>query len=103
MPTFVMLTRLAHGSLTSPSSLEDLERKVMDRIRSEIPGVEWRLNLAVLGPYDYLDVFEAPDNDTALKVATVIRTTGHALTEVWPAKDWTEYKGMVRALRGGAG
>lgn len=101
MPTFVMVTRLAHGSLRSPSALEDLERQVMDRVRTECPGLEWRANLAVLGPYDYVDVFEAPDNDTAMKAATIVRTTGHALAEVWPAKDWTAYKEMVRSLHAG--
>lgn len=98
MPTFVMLTRLAHGSLHSPSGLEKLERSVADRIRTECPDVEWSANYAVLGPYDYVDIFEAPDNDTAMKVATIVRTYGHALTEIWPAKDWQAYKEMVRSL-----
>jgi hypothetical protein len=33
-----------------------------------------------------------------MKVATIIRTFGHAETEIWPATEWGAYKEMVRGL-----
>ncbi len=101
MPSFVMLTRLSHGSLRSPAALEELERQVMDRIRAECADVQWSGSYVVLGPYDYVDIFEAPDNDAAMKVATIIRTFGHAQIEIWPATEWRAYKQMVRGLPAG--
>ena len=98
MATFIMLTRLTHGALTSPSSLENLEREVMDRIRAECPEVEWQHSYAVLGPCDYLDIFRAPDIETATEVATIIRTFGHADTEIWGATEWKTFKDLVRYL-----
>ena len=98
MSTFIMLTRLTHGALVSPSSLENLEREVMTRIEAECPDVKWGVSYAVLGPYDYLDIFEAPDIETATKVATVVRTFGHAETEVWGATEWARFKEIVRYL-----
>lgn len=100
MPTFVMVTRLSSGALRSPRSLEELERQAMERVRSECPGVEWINNYAILGAYDYLDIFRAPDVETAMKVATLIRTFGHAHTEVWPATEWQQFKEIVRNLPG---
>jgi len=97
-PMFVMLTRLSPDAVRSPRSLEELEKKVMDRVREQCPDVEWIQNLAVLGPCDYLDVFRAPDQETAFRVATIIRSFGHAGTEVWGAADWSDYKGLVRRL-----
>ncbi len=82
-------------------SLEDRARQAMDRIRSECPQVEWMHNFAILGPCDYLDVFEAPDTETAFKVATLVRTFGHAQTEVWTGIDWRKFKDMARHLPGG--
>ena len=41
MPHFIMMTRLSPDAVRSPRNLEQLERKVMDQIRSECPGVDW--------------------------------------------------------------
>jgi uncharacterized protein with GYD domain len=53
---------------------------------------------AVLGPCDYLDIFMAPDNETATIVATVVRTFGHAQTEVWSATGRKKFKELVRHI-----
>lgn len=101
MATYIMLTRITPGAVGSPKALEDLERKAMERIRTSCPDVEWVGNYAVLGRYDYLDIFRAPDIDTATKVSTLIRTFGHAQTEIWPATEWQRFKDLVRDLPGG--
>ena len=98
MATFIMLTRLSHEALKDPRSLEKLEKEVTSRIQSACPNVDWRANWVVLGPYDYVDVFEAPDTETAMKVATIVRTFGHAQTEVWPATEWGRFKEIAQSL-----
>ena len=98
MSTFIMLTRLSHQALKSPSSLENLEREVMERIHAECPQADWQASYAVLGPCDYLDIFKAPDIATATRVATIVRTFGHAETEVWAATEWKQFKELVRYL-----
>jgi uncharacterized protein with GYD domain len=95
MLTFVMLTRLSPDALRSPGSLEELENQAMSQIRKEYPQVEWLHNFAILGPCDYLDIFRAPDMETAMGVATIIRTFGHATTEVWTATEWRDYKEIL--------
>ncbi len=98
MVTFVMLTRLSHVALKSPEKLEELERQVMDRIRAECPEVEWLSSYAVLGPYDYIDIFRAEDVETATKIATIVRTFGHAQTEIWAATEWQHFQEVLREL-----
>jgi uncharacterized protein with GYD domain len=98
MPTFVLLTRLSPEAVRTPEMLETLEREAMRRIRAECPGVEWVNNCAVFGPYDYLDIFHAPDVETAAKVATLIRIHGRAQTETWAAVEWDRFKTLVREL-----
>jgi uncharacterized protein with GYD domain len=101
MLTFIMLTRLSPEALRSPGNLEELEKRTTEQIRRECPQVEWLNNFAILGPCDYLDIFTAPDVETAMRVATIIRTYGHATTEVWTATEWRKYKEIVRQLPGG--
>jgi uncharacterized protein with GYD domain len=93
-----MLTRPAPAALSEPGSFQALERQTVDRLREDVPGVEWVLNLATLGPYDYLDVFRAPDNTTAMKVSAVVRSYGHAHVEVWAAEEWPRFKELLAEL-----
>jgi uncharacterized protein with GYD domain len=95
MAMYVMLTRLAPQAVMSPADLKRLERAVDARIRKECPEVRWTVNLAILGPYDYLDVFEAPDESVAAKVAMIVRSLGHAQTETWSALTWERYKKLI--------
>jgi uncharacterized protein with GYD domain len=98
MTTFIMLTRVSPDALRSPHAIEALERQALSAVRAECPEVHWLHSWAVLGPYDYVDVFRAPDVETATKVATLVRLAGHATTEVWAATEWQEFKAMVREL-----
>ena len=100
MSTFIMLTRLNPDAVRSPRGLEQLERQVMEAIRKECPGVEWLSSYAVLGPCDYLDVFLANDIETATRISALIRTFGHAKTEIWAAMERDRFKETVRTLLG---
>jgi hypothetical protein len=102
MPLFIMLTRLNPDAVRSPKGLEVLEREVMQRIRKECAEVKWLGSNAVLGPGDYLDIFSVNDIETAARVSTLIRTFGHAQTEIWPATEWDRFKEIVRTLPGPA-
>ena len=95
MARYVILTRVSPESVKDPESLLDLERQVKERVRTECPGVNWVGNYAVMGPYDYLDIFDAPDNDTAMRVSTIIRSVGNSTTELWPATEWTQFRDNV--------
>ena len=99
MGTYVMLTRLTPEALKKPESVTDLNRQVEDRIKKECPGVKWLANYAVLGPCDYLDIFEAPDTDAATKVALLVRSFGHGTTETWVATQWDRFTGLATSLK----
>ena len=98
MSLYILATRIAPSSLHTPGTLEYLEGEVMNRIREECPEIRWLQNFAVCGPYDYIDVLDAPTLESAIRASVLIRTYGHAHTEVWPALGWKEFKQIVQGL-----
>ena len=98
MSTFIMVTRLDSDAAGSPRAFERLEKSTMTAVRANCPDVEWLSSYVALGPYDYVDVFRAADNDTATKVAALVRACGHAHAEVWPATEWSHFKELMRGI-----
>lgn len=98
MQTFIMLTRLIRVGEDAKISAEQLEREVARKIEAECPGVSWTASYALLGPADYLDIFQAADCEAAMKVALIVRSFGHATTETWPATDWERFKSIAHGL-----
>ena len=68
----------------------------MDQVRKDCPDVVWHESYAVLGPCDYLDIFDASDNEAAMRVSALVRTFGHAQTEIWGATEWSRFKKIMQ-------
>ncbi len=98
MGTYVLLTKISPESMSPPGKLTKLEAQVQNAVKKHCPQVKWLSNYAVLGPYDYLDIFEAPDDVVAGKVATIVRSFGHATTETWPAIPWAHFETILSDL-----
>lgn len=94
-----MLTRLATGVARTVPNLEELERSAVDQVTQQCPNVHWLQSFAVLGRPDYVDIFTAPDIETAMKVSALVRTFGAADTEIWPAVEWDRFKVIARSLQ----
>jgi uncharacterized protein with GYD domain len=94
-----MLTRLSPEALKRPESVVELNKQVEERVKRECPGVKWVSNFAVLGPADYLDIYEAPDPEVATKVSLLVRSFGHASTETWIATPWDRFATLAKTLK----
>ncbi len=95
MAHYVMLTKLSPEAAPRTRDLERLEHEVKQKLETECPEVRWVTSYAVLGPYDYVDVFEAPDSVSATKVALIVRSFGHATTETWAAMPWASFRDLA--------
>jgi uncharacterized protein with GYD domain len=96
--TFILLTRLISEEVHPSFFIEEKARAVKDKIKEYCPGIVWIGNYAVVGPWDYIDIFQAPDMKTAMKVATLVRSYGGAHTEIWPALEWEDFRETMRVL-----
>ena len=50
---------------------------------------------ATLGRYDYLAIFDAPDQTLAFKVASTINSKGILETETWPVIPYDEFARLL--------
>ncbi len=84
MPVFVMLTTLTdEGAKTlksKPERIKEVDQEVMDRF-----GVKILAQYAVMGPYDFVNIIEAPDNDSVVKMAVELNSRGSIRTLTMPA------------------
>lgn len=99
MTTFIMLTKLATGVSRTATNLEQLEQSAVDHVKQQCPSVRWLHSYAALGRPDYVDIFTAPDVETAMKVSALVRTFGDADTTIWPAVEWDQFKAITRSMQ----
>ncbi|HEY6626726.1 MAG TPA: GYD domain-containing protein [Ignavibacteriaceae bacterium] len=76
MKTYVMLTKLSPESSKQMKDRAKLGRQWLDQVKNKCPEVKFIAHYALLGHYDFLDIYEAPDEETAAKVSMISLSNG---------------------------
>ncbi len=89
MAVYIMLTTLTdEGRKTikeHPQRIKEVNKEV------EAMGVKILAQYALLGPYDFLNILEAPDNKTVSKVAVELGSRGTLQTMTMAAMSVDEF------------
>ena len=97
MPFYVMLTTLtAEGRKTlkeKPERIFEVNREV------EAMGAKILTQYAVLGPYDFVNILEAPNNETISRVAVELGSRGTIQTLTMAAIPVKELVESLKASR----
>ena len=91
METFVLMTKLSPELLGDPRGREAAGKAWLRKVASLCPDVKWLGHYAILGPYDFMDIYEAPDVDTAQRVSLISRSEGAVSAESWQALPYDRY------------
>ena len=93
MATYVMLTTLTdEGRRTvkeKPKRIQEVNKEV------EAMGVKIIGQYALLGPYDFINILEAPDNVSISKVAMELGSRGTLQTMTMTAMSLDEFAGAL--------
>jgi uncharacterized protein with GYD domain len=94
MATYVLLSNLTdEGRRTvknRPERIQEVSREI------EAWGAKVIAQYAVLGPYDFVNIVEAPDNDTISKVSLELGSRGTIQITTLPAFPVSEFiEGLV--------
>jgi len=93
MATFVLMTKLSPEISRQMKSRAKLGRAWLDQVKKKCPEVSFLAHYALLGQYDFLDIYEAPDEETAAKVSLISQMNGATRAESWAA---IPYKRFVK-------
>lgn len=100
MPVFVLMTRLAPESMHDAPGRRAMGKEWIKKVHSACPEVKWIGHYALLGPYDCMDLYEAPDVETAHRVSLISRSEGAVTAESWPALAYDEFLALFENVRG---
>ena len=74
MPTYVMLTNLTDEGR---KTLKECPERIKDvNIVVEYMGARLVSQYALMGPYDFVNILEAPDNETMSRIAVELGSRG---------------------------
>jgi uncharacterized protein with GYD domain len=98
MQTFILLTKLSQELATRIGNREEIGKSWLMAVKEKCPKVKFIAHYAILGQYDFLDIYEAPDIETAAKVSMVSRQNGASHAESLPAIEYKRYVDLVSEL-----
>ena len=76
MKTFILLTKLSPEITKQMKDRAKLGRNWLEQVKEKCPEVKFIEHYALLGPYDFLDIYEAPDEKVAAKVSMISLSNG---------------------------
>ncbi|MCK4549543.1 MAG: GYD domain-containing protein [Candidatus Krumholzibacteria bacterium] len=76
MQTYILLTKLSPEVSKQVKDRAKLGRAWLDQVKEKCPEVSFISHYALLGAYDFIDIYEAPDEDTAAKVSMISLLNG---------------------------
>jgi uncharacterized protein with GYD domain len=94
MAKFVMLTTLTDEGrktlMENPGRIKEVNKEV------EAMGAKILAQYAVLGPYDFVNIVEAPNNEAISKVAVTLGSRGTLQTMTLAAMDVDAFIGSIK-------
>jgi uncharacterized protein with GYD domain len=98
LTTFILLSKISLEGARHVQSLAQMDQEFQEQLEERFPEVERVASYALLGAYDFLHIFEAPDPKMAAKVALLANAFGVSSTETLTAIPFDEFHDMLREV-----
>ena len=76
MPTYILLTKLSPDLASQMKDRKEIGRTWLKHVKEKCPEVKFLSHYALLGQYDFLDIYEAPDEKSAAMVSLISQAKG---------------------------
>jgi len=98
MPLYVLMTKLTPEVTKKLKDRAKIGRDWKKRVDSKCPEVKWIAHYSLLGPYDFMDLYEAPNEEVAAKVSLLTQAGGAIQAESWPAIPYSRFLELVEEV-----
>lgn len=98
MATYILMTKLSPEVSKRMRDRERIGEQWKRRIKEKCPEVKFVAHYALLGPYDFLDIYEAPDEEAAAKVSMISLAYGALQAESWTAIPYRRFVEMAKEI-----
>jgi uncharacterized protein with GYD domain len=100
MAKFVLMTKLSPKAISGTSGRRETGHDWKKKVEAVCPGLRWIAHYALLGPYDFMDIYEAPNEETAFRVSLLSRENGAISAESWPAMPYENFLSVADTVEG---
>lgn len=98
MPTFILMTKLSQEIIRDVRHRFEIGQQWKSSVEEKCPGVLWIAHYALLGPYDFMDIFEAENEEEAAKVSLISLAQGAVKAESWTAIPYPRFLELAREV-----
>lgn len=98
MNTYILATKLSPELSKNLKKRAAIGREWMKRVKKDCPNVRFVAHYALLGRYDFIDIYEAPNEEIAMKVSMISLSGGAVAAESWPAVPYKRFLEIIKNL-----
>ena len=98
MQTYILLTKFSPGLCKKMKDQAETGRSWLDHVKEKCPDVKFISHYALLGQFDFLDIYEAPDEETAANVSLISRVNGSFQAQSLPSIQYKRFLELVKDI-----
>ncbi len=98
MRTFILMTKLAPDLASRMKDRESIGHDWLGQVKDKCPEVKFLAHYGLLGKYDFMDIYEAPNEEVAAKVSMITMSKGAVKAESLTAIPYKRYLDIIKDI-----
>ncbi len=98
MPTFILMTKFSPEVSKRMKQRAKIGEQWLEKVKKKCPEVRFLGHYALLGPYDVMSIYEAPNEEVAAKVSMISLAMGAVQAESWTAIPYRRFVELTKEI-----
>ena len=98
MQTYILMTKLSPDLSQQMKNRSKLGRNWLKQVKEKCPEVKFISHYAILGAFDFIDIYEAPNEEVAAKVSIISQANGAFHAESLAAIPYKRFVELIEEI-----